>query len=168
MNGLGSSSSDRKLARKYAVLRFEQLCLDLSNFEPGTLSVSPKAGLAASGPDTRAALPHLEAPLGDIAHHSHPERIPVIGIRLPAASHPGCLPALMAFLAEHHAHPFLRPVFLVSDYGFLPVLGRYGFAYHVLEPEQLQSACRSLHARYGMIEVRELIGATPVWKCDLL
>ena len=164
-----SSAADRKLARKHAELRYDQLCLDLSNFEPGLLSAEVTAPPTATWIEARVGngLPPLDLPLGDIAYHDHPERLPVIGIRLPAAPDPACLSALAAFFAEHRAHPFLRPVFLLSGYELLPLLGRYGFAYQVVGAEDDPVAFEYLQTRFGMIEVRDLIGARPVWKSSL-
>ncbi|MEM0946190.1 MAG: hypothetical protein AAGK37_02200 [Pseudomonadota bacterium] len=156
------SSADRALAKQNADLQYDRLCRDLLEFSSGALG-APALAPPAAWYLVPQNLPPLSTPLGDIAVHTHPERLPVMGVLLPPDADAACLAALGVLLSEHHAHPFFRPVFLALGYDLLPLLGRYGFAYHVVTKDAEEAAYDYLASRYRMLAVRKLIGADPVW-----
>lgn len=116
-----------------------------------------RAGLVASRP--------LEVPLGTITYARPGPRKPVVGMRLHTADTRDWPDFLAAFLAEHHRAPVLRPIFLVPDLTLVPLLGRYGFACHILnETTGSEMDFNYLLMRYDMRQVRLVSDGTVIWE----
>ncbi|MEQ3728941.1 MAG: hypothetical protein ABNH38_16125 [Tateyamaria sp.] len=156
------SGSERKLARQNAKLVYDRFCIDLSLLVPDVQTDTPAVSRFTKFLEP-TGLPAIEVPLGDIAFHEHPERLPVIGVRMPDRYDPLCFSALTAFMSEHHIRPFFRPIFLLSGCELLPLLGRYGFAYHVLSSDNDEEEFGYLNLRYLMSSARDLLDTKLIW-----
>lgn len=157
---------------RLAELEHRSLLAELSSgTEPAFQNVSaagtqdrrpPVPQLPPPGPDL-FGLPKLNVPLGRIAVSDDPAALGVVGILIPAAPLVDLRPDLVALFGEHHRAPFGRLLFVCEGLNLIPLLGRYGFAYHRLAPGPYDSDCAALSARFGMQELRALKDGRVIW-----
>lgn len=118
--------------------------------------------LSPHGPDL-FGLPTLNVPLGQIAVSDEPAALSVVGILIPDAALKDLRAELVSLFGEHHRAPFGRLLFVCEALNLIPLLGRYGFAYHRIAPGSLGRDCAMLNARFGMRELRALKDGKVIW-----
>ncbi len=119
-----------------------------------------------SNPDlsiSKKGLPILPVPLGSIAWVANASSMPVIGILVEDAPNQELAGRLLGLLSEHHRAPFAKLFFICRDYTPVPLLGRYGFACHVSEEQNLDLVGRGLHKRFGVQQIRSLRTQAQIW-----
>ncbi|MEM9583035.1 MAG: hypothetical protein AAGA08_07955 [Pseudomonadota bacterium] len=156
--------------QELADLKFRLLLSELREFK----AISVLTPTATPQPKQRAFLPHTEIapsptalatlplPLGDIAVSSHAASLPAIGLNLGHSPLDTQVSRLRDFLLEHNQEPFVRPLFLASNLSLLPLLGRFGFAFHRYH-ESVQQEIPYLAVRYGLHQIRALDKGMVEW-----
>ena len=120
-------------------------------------------GEQSDGEVFKKGLPVLPVPLGRIAWVSNATSMPVIGILLETVSDQELASQLLGLLSEHHRAPFAKLLFIARDFKAIPLLGRYGFAYHVTTDQNLDHVGRGLNKRFGMQQIRSLQTQAQLW-----
>ena len=111
-------------------------------------------------------LPRLNVNIGSIVSVQNPNSLPPIGIHIPDAPPDELRPALRALMTAHATEPFARFVFLCDSYRPIPFLGRYNFVYEYLGATPLERAAERAALRFGIKEVRSLVGTRQLWTRD--
>lgn len=150
----------RRLLEELANPDLFELKIDFQNTVP-----APQV-LSTSITDDPVAklLPPLNVPLGTIVWAENPAKLPVIGILVPDAPKDEIRTALRALLTAHASDPFARFVFLCSKFDAIPFLGRYQFTYEYIGTEGMATAYERASIRYGLKEVRSLLGSERIWQ----
>lgn len=108
-------------------------------------------------------LPRINVNTGSILSVQNPESLPSLGIHIPDIAPDELRPALRALMTAHVTDPFARFVFFCDTFRPIPFLGRYKFVYEYLGNTRIAHAAARASFRYGITEVRSLVGTTAVW-----
>lgn len=156
--------------QELADLKFRRLLVELRAVDVPEVTPPGDAPTAADGsmsphlqvPASPAALPTLKVPLGAIAVSPYASSLPAIGVNLGHAPIATQAARLTALFVEHNQEPFARILFLSPDLSLLPLLGRYGFAFHRYQESYLREI-PYLVARYGLQQIRALESGVAEW-----
>ena len=108
-------------------------------------------------------LPLINVNTGSILSVRNPDALQPLGIHIPNISPEELRPALRALLTANVTDPFARFVFFCDTFRPIPFLGRYEFVYEYLGNTPIARAAERASYRYGITEVRSLVGTTSVW-----
>lgn len=136
-----------------------KLELDFPGEEP---AVSPDIPLIIDDPIARK-LPRINVNTGSIVSVQNPESLRPIGIYIPESPPEELRTALRALMTAHATEPFARFVFLCDTFRPIPFLGRYKFVYEYLGSTPIEHAAERASLRYGITEIRSLVGAVCLW-----
>jgi hypothetical protein len=134
--------------------------LDFPGEEP---AASPDIPLIIDDPIARK-LPQINVNTGSIVAVQNPESLPPMGIHIPDIPPEEMRTALRALMTAHASEPFARFVFLCNTFRPIPFLGRYKFVYEYLGSTPIARAAERAHLRFGIVEVRSLVGTELLWK----
>lgn len=109
-------------------------------------------------------LPKINANIGSILWVPNPDALQPMGIHIPDIPPEELRPALRALMTAHATDPFARFVFLCDSFRPIPFLGRYKFVYEYLGKTSVERAAERAAYRFGITEVRSLIGTSSVWR----
>ena len=159
------------MGRRLAEYEFKRMLGELSNptlfmldldFPDETPSEVPVLPSIIDDPVARK-LPQLNVTTGSILWAENPFDLKPLGIHIPDVAVVKLRPALRALMIAHATEPFARFVFLCDTFAPIPFLGRYKFVYEYLGPTPMERAAERAASRYGITEVRSIIGTRPVW-----
>ena len=162
---------NRTMGKQLAAYEFRRMMAELSNADlfmleldfPGEEpAVAPDIPLIVEDPIARK-LPQLNVNTGSIVSVQNPDSLVPMGIYVPDVSPAELRPALRALMTAHATEPFARFVFLCDTFRPIPFLGRYQFVYEYLGAVPLVRAAERASLRYGIQEVRSLIGTSQLW-----
>ena len=162
---------NRTLGVQLAAHEFRRMMAELSNPTlfmleldfPGETSVpAPDIPLITEDPIARK-LPRINVNTGSIVSVQNPESLTPMGIHIPDIPPEELRPALRALMTAHATEPFARFVFLCESYRPIPFLGRYKFVYEYLGATPLDRAAERAALRFGIKEVRSLLGTRKLW-----
>jgi hypothetical protein len=163
---------NQEMGKRLAQLEFREMLVELSSpelfdlnidFDSGTYVAPPMIPSIFNEPDT-ARLKPLNAGLGRITWAGEPDALPVVGVFCGDIDLDHMRSSLKQLLTAHHQAPFARFVFCCATLRPVPFLGRYGFAIEHLGSTTPLDAAPRLKVRFGMTQLRDLVGATVLWQ----
>ena len=163
---------NQEMGKRLAQLEFREMLVELSSpelfdlnidFVSGTYVAPPMIPSIFNEPDT-ARLKPLNAGLGRITWAGEPDALPVVGVFCGDIDLDHMRSSLKQLLTAHHQAPFARFVFCCATLRPVPFLGRYGFAIEHLGSTTPLDAAPRLKVRFGMTQLRDLVGATVLWQ----
>jgi hypothetical protein len=162
---------NRTMGKRLAEYEFKRMLGELSNptlfmldldFPDETPAEAPVLPSILDDPVARK-LPQLNVSTGSILWAKNPFDLKPLGIHIPDVTAVKLRLALRALMTAHATEPFARFVFLCDTFVPIPFLGRYKFVYEYLGTTPIERAAERAAARYGITEVRSIIGTRPVW-----
>lgn len=162
---------NRAMGMQLASYEFRRMLTELSNPSlfmleldfPGETPVeAPDIPMINDDPIARK-LPQINVNTGSIVSVQNPDSLVPMGILIPDIPPEDLRPALHALMTAHATEPFARFVFLCQTYRPIPFLGRYKFVYEYLGVTPIERAAERAALRYGIKEVRSLVGTRRMW-----
>lgn len=162
---------NRAMGKQLAQHEFKRMSGELSNpslfmleldFPGETPIEAPLIPSIIDDPIARK-LPRINVNTGSILSVENPETLQPMGIHIPDIPPEQLRPALRALMTAHVTEPFARFVFLCDTFRPIPFLGRYKFVYEYLGRTPIPQAAERAAFRYGITEVRSIVGSRPVW-----
>lgn len=162
---------NRTMGKRLAGYEFKQMLSELSNPDLFMLDIdfpgmkraeAPALPSIVDSPFARR-LPRLNVATGSILWAETPFELKPLGIHIPDTTPNELRRALRALMIAHATEPFARFVFLCDTFAPIPFLGRYKFVYEHLGATPMDRAASRAAIRYGISEVRSIIGTRQVW-----
>jgi hypothetical protein len=162
---------NRTMGKQLADHEFKRMLGELSNPSlftleldfPGETPVEPPIIPSIIDDPISRKLPRINVNTGSILSAENPEALKPMGIHIPDIPPEQLRPALRALMTAHVTEPFARFVFLCDTFRPIPFLGRYKFVYEYLGQTPIARAAERAAFRYGISEVRSVVGTRPVW-----
>ncbi|SFS22247.1 hypothetical protein [Yoonia litorea] len=163
---------NRTMGTQLAQYEFRRMSGELSNPTlfmleldfPGETPVASPVLPSVVGDPVSRKLPLLNVNTGSVLVVENPEALPPMGIHIPDLPPEELRPALRALMTAHVSDPFARFVFLCDTFKPIPFLGRYKFVYEYLGETALAAAAERASVRFGISEVRSLVGTQVLWR----
>ena len=163
---------NRTMGKQLATYEFRRMLTELSNPSlfmleldfPGETPVEAPAIPSIIDDPIARKLPKINVNTGSILSVQNPDGLVPMGILIPDIPPEELRPALRALMTAHATEPFARFVFLCQTYRPIPFLGRYQFVYEYLGVTPVERAAERAALRYGITEVRSLVGTRQIWK----
>ena len=162
-NRMGRQLAEHEMRRMLGELSNETL-FGLELDFPGETPAEPPILPSIVDDPVARRLPKINVTTGTIVWSTNPADLPPLGILIPDCPPEELRTALRALMLAHSTEPFARFVFLCETFRPIPFLGRYKFVYEYIGKAKLDKVAERAALRYGINEVRSVIGTKLVWE----